>query len=109
MRREDRGRECHRNRGGPCVSHSNAKIVRCVAILLSLVSLFVLPDVISQSEAPQHPCHNLHPCPSDHNTYICGDKGRCDQCPDNPYCLAGKRSEERRVGKEGRSRWSPYH
>ena len=24
-----------------------------------------------------------------------------------PYC--GKRSEERRVGKECRSRWSPYH
>src|SRR3990167_11051458 len=23
--------------------------------------------------------------------------------------LAGARSEERRVGKEGRSRWSPYH
>ena len=23
--------------------------------------------------------------------------------------LAGKRSEERRVGKECRSRWSPYH
>ena len=21
----------------------------------------------------------------------------------------GRRSEERRVGKEGRSRWSPYH
>ena len=29
-----------------------------------------------------------------------------------PYCVAGKakaRSEERRVGKECRSRWSPYH
>ena len=26
------------------------------------------------------------------------------------YCLAGcQRSEERRVGKECRSRWSPYH
>src|SRR5256885_9422519 len=24
-------------------------------------------------------------------------------------CLAGPRSEERRVGKECRSRWSPYH
>ena len=23
--------------------------------------------------------------------------------------VAGGRSEERRVGKEGRSRWSPYH
>src|SRR5258707_1588887 len=26
-----------------------------------------------------------------------------------PLALAGLRSEERRVGKEGRSRWSPYH
>src|SRR6266478_5266630 len=26
-----------------------------------------------------------------------------------PGCNGGKRSEERRVGKECRSRWSPYH
>src|SRR5256885_15873992 len=32
-------------------------------------------------------------------TMICGDRGRCAQA----------RSEERRVGKECRSRWSPYH
>jgi phosphatidylserine/phosphatidylglycerophosphate/cardiolipin synthase-like enzyme len=38
----------------------------------------------------QDPCHRLHSCPSDHGTYVCGDKGRCDQCPDNQYCLAGK-------------------
>ena len=25
------------------------------------------------------------------------------------YCRFKKRSEERRVGKECRSRWSPYH
>src|SRR5256885_6126682 len=45
---------------------------------------------------------------------------RPDQCggdpsPDQPACsaaggaAASGRSEERRVGKEGRSRWSPYH
>jgi hypothetical protein len=44
----------------------------------------------SRSEAHQDPCHRLHSCPSDHNTYVCGDTGRCDQCPDNLYCLAGK-------------------
>jgi phosphatidylserine/phosphatidylglycerophosphate/cardiolipin synthase-like enzyme len=38
----------------------------------------------------QDPCHRLHSCPSDHNSYVCGDKGRCDQCPDNQYCLASK-------------------
>ena len=29
----------------------------------------------------------------------------CKEC----YTLTDKRSEERRVGKECRSRWSPYH
>ena len=28
---------------------------------------------------------------------------------ENPHTLGGWRSEERRVGKECRSRWSPYH
>src|SRR2546430_5668956 len=32
---------------------------------------------------------------------------RCDRVPDTPG--AEMRSEERRVGKECRSRWSPYH
>jgi phosphatidylserine/phosphatidylglycerophosphate/cardiolipin synthase-like enzyme len=42
------------------------------------------------ASAHQDSCHRLHSCPSDHNTYVCGDKGRCDQCPDNQWCLAGK-------------------
>ena len=29
--------------------------------------------------------------------------------PGIPYLIMGHRSEERRVGKECRSRWSPYH
>ena len=45
---------------------------------------------ILRVEAHQDPCHRLHSCPSDHHTYVCGDKGRCDQCPDNHLCLAGK-------------------
>jgi phosphatidylserine/phosphatidylglycerophosphate/cardiolipin synthase-like enzyme len=40
--------------------------------------------------AHQDPCHQRHSCPSDRHTYVCGDKGRCDQCPDNQYCLGGK-------------------
>jgi phosphatidylserine/phosphatidylglycerophosphate/cardiolipin synthase-like enzyme len=40
--------------------------------------------------AHQDPCHRLHSCPSDYATYVCGDKGRCDQCRDNEFCLAGK-------------------
>jgi phosphatidylserine/phosphatidylglycerophosphate/cardiolipin synthase-like enzyme len=44
----------------------------------------------ASTAAHQDPCHRLHSCPSDHKTYVCGDLGRCDQCPDNQYCLAGK-------------------
>ena len=34
-------------------------------------------------------CHSLHSCPSDSNTYICGDTGYCNFCPDNQYCFNG--------------------
>jgi hypothetical protein len=51
---------------------------------------WVKPDnpSLRHSEAHQDPCHRLHSCPSDHNAYVCGDKGRCNQCPDNEYCQA---------------------
>jgi phosphatidylserine/phosphatidylglycerophosphate/cardiolipin synthase-like enzyme len=52
--------------------------------------LLVLCLWLSVASAHQDPCHRLHSCPSDHNTYVCGDKGRCDQCPDNHWCLARK-------------------
>jgi endonuclease YncB( thermonuclease family) len=52
--------------------------------------LVVFSGVIFSAHAHQDPCHRLHSCPSDHNTYTCGDKGRCDQCPDNQSCLAGQ-------------------
>ncbi len=59
-----------------------------------LMSLLLVSSVVAllsgQSVAHQDPCHRLHSCPADRNTYVCGDKGRCDQCPDNQYCLAGK-------------------
>ena len=38
-----------------------------------------------------------------------GPKIRLGRFEDGPYELAEGRSEERRVGKECRSRWSPYH
>ena len=37
------------------------------------------------------------------------DNGSTDRTPDIIKELADVRSEERRVGKECRSRWSPYH
>ena len=40
---------------------------------------------------------------------ICGTTGECSTMTDEEQLAAIKRSEERRVGKECRSRWSPYH
>ena len=34
---------------------------------------------------------------------------RCENCIECNLCVSACRSEERRVGKECRSRWSPYH
>jgi phosphatidylserine/phosphatidylglycerophosphate/cardiolipin synthase-like enzyme len=56
---------------------------------LALVILLVGVGSFSL-DAHQNPCHRRHACPSDSQTCVCGDKGRCDQCPDNQYCLAGK-------------------
>jgi phosphatidylserine/phosphatidylglycerophosphate/cardiolipin synthase-like enzyme len=58
----------------------------------SLVAMILLGPWIVASQAHQDPCHRLHSCPSDHNPYVCGDKGRCDQCSDHQYCLAGELS-----------------
>jgi phosphatidylserine/phosphatidylglycerophosphate/cardiolipin synthase-like enzyme len=56
----------------------------------SLGVFLLLGAWIVATHAHQDPCHRWHACPSDRHTYVCGDKGRCDQCPDNQYCLAGK-------------------
>jgi phosphatidylserine/phosphatidylglycerophosphate/cardiolipin synthase-like enzyme len=61
-----------------------------VGICMSALFLVVLTGFILGAHAHQDPCHRRHACPSDSQAYVCGDKGRCDQCPDNPYCLAGK-------------------
>ena len=56
----------------------------------SLVAMALLGPLILVSHAHQDPYHQLHSCPSDHNTYDCGGKGRSEQCPGNQFCLAGK-------------------
>jgi hypothetical protein len=68
--------------------------------LRAVIGIFALSWVLgwswpASSFGHQDPCHRLHSCPSDHNTYVCntyvcGDKGRCDQCPDNEFCLGQK-------------------
>jgi hypothetical protein len=57
---------------------------------MALLMALLLSGGSATLHAHQDACHRLHSCPSDHNTYICGDTGRCEQCPDNRYCLAGK-------------------
>jgi hypothetical protein len=57
---------------------------------LSLMILLALAGWMVASDAHQDSCHRRHSCPSDHNTYVCGDRGRCDQRPDNEFCVAGK-------------------
>jgi phosphatidylserine/phosphatidylglycerophosphate/cardiolipin synthase-like enzyme len=54
---------------------------------LALVVLLVGVGSFSL-DAHQDPCHRRHACPSDSHAYVCGDKGRCDQCPDNEFCLS---------------------
>src|SRR5262245_51949807 len=55
---------------------------------MTALLLVLLTGMMVRSHAHQDPCHRLHSCPADHNSYVCGDKGRCDQCPDNQFCLA---------------------
>ena len=40
---------------------------------------------------------------------VFGETGSFNQCTTPEYKHVDHRSEERRVGKECRSRWSPYH
>jgi phosphatidylserine/phosphatidylglycerophosphate/cardiolipin synthase-like enzyme len=63
---------------------------RRVVIGLFILSLVAGWSWTASSVAHQDPCHRLHSCPSDGHTYGCGDRGRCDQCPDNQCCLAGQ-------------------
>jgi phosphatidylserine/phosphatidylglycerophosphate/cardiolipin synthase-like enzyme len=72
------------------MSDPSRQILQRLAMVLMMAGLTLLTGGIRDSAAHQDPCHRLHSCPSDHHTYVCGDKGRCDQCPDNQYCLAGK-------------------
>ena len=45
----------------------------------------------------------------DENNRLKGEQGKPDIQANKPRDPAAPRSEERRVGKECRSRWSPYH
>jgi phosphatidylserine/phosphatidylglycerophosphate/cardiolipin synthase-like enzyme len=55
-----------------------------------LLLMLMVTTLLGLSEAHQDPCHRLQSCPSDHGTYVGGDKGWCDPCQDNQYCQARK-------------------
>jgi hypothetical protein len=50
--------------------------------------LMVLSGLILSATTHQDAWHRLQSCPSDHNTYVCGDRGRCNRCPDHAFRLA---------------------
>lgn len=49
-------------------------------------------------------CHRWHSCPSDSGSYVCGDTGHCNGCPDNRYCKDGKPRTDRDGASDGDGR-----
>lgn len=60
---------------------------RAFALTLGLSAFLLL---VALAEAHRSGCHRWHSCPSDRGTYVCGDTGHCNYCPDNQYCQAGR-------------------
>jgi endonuclease YncB( thermonuclease family) len=60
------------------------------AVIAIIITVMQLNLGMSISQAHQDSCHRRHSCPPDPAPYVCGDRGRCDQCPDNEFCLEGK-------------------
>ena len=76
------------------------EMVRAVMKMLFQVSAPELtPEVIEDKNARQ----TLESLTS------LADEGKIDKAENRLYEITCDRSEERRVGKECRSRWSPYH
>ncbi len=55
-----------------------------------LVVILGLIGGVTAAAAHTDPCHQRHSCPSDTGSYVCGDTGACEHCPDNPYGVAGQ-------------------
>ena len=64
-------------------------VVLCLTLIFSA-------SVVPEALAHRSGCHRWHSCPSDRGTYVCGDLGRCSQCPDNQYCLNQKPRRDKR-------------
>jgi phosphatidylserine/phosphatidylglycerophosphate/cardiolipin synthase-like enzyme len=59
-------------------------------LVIMMIVVLWLMGWMPAARTHQDPCYRLHGCPSDYHSYICGDTGRCDQCPDNQYCLTSR-------------------
>ena len=35
-------------------------------------------------------CRRMHSCPSENDSYVCGDRGYCSLCQNNNFCQGGK-------------------
>ena len=83
------------------MSRSLPRAVQWAATAISL-TVMQLSLGIGTSHAHQDPCHRRHSCPPDHASYVCGDKGRCDQCPDDEFSLLHLSTgvEVRLIGEE---------
>jgi hypothetical protein len=62
---------------------SKRHVLVLAALQFVMATIAAVPSV---AFAHRDWCHGLHACPSDQGSYICGDQGRCDLCPDNEYC-----------------------
>ena len=82
--------------------------------MLFLINTIKLPDypfylVHIGSLVNQHPCVRPDGLPDYQLLYCIAGEGLFTVDGHEYHITAGMRSEERRVGKECRSRWSPYH
>ena len=65
--------------------------------LIIIAALSIIP---LEAYSHRSGCHRWHSCPSDRGTYVCGDTGYCNYCPDNKYCKDGKPKSKGDMKKE---------
>jgi hypothetical protein len=58
--------------------------VRPIIVLTLALLVSIVPLSSRVAEAHRDGCHRWHSCPSDSGSYVCGDLGYYDQCPNKP-------------------------
>ena len=92
---------------GPVYWLGLAPIVDYQYLSSALPGVYDIPAACAKTQSTYGICEN-DPTRSCRDDRACGDDYRC-AFPQPIGSLGSTRSEERRVGKECRSRWSPYH